>query len=75
MKEYRLTQALGGLSDELLLEASQITPKRRSASRWRKLTAVAAAVAIFFTALVLWPTDDEIITGPGLFVFRAYAAD
>ena len=74
MKEYRLTQALGGVSDDLLLEASQVTPKRRIATRWRRLTAVAAAVAIFFTALVLWPTQDEIVTGPGLFVVRAYAA-
>lgn len=79
MNGQELSRQLNGLPEEMIAEAMapvNDTSGKFSRSRvLRRLTAVAAAVAIFFTALVLWPTDDEFVTGPGLLTITAYAAD
>ena len=65
-----VTEIDGDLIEETAAPLARTFPKVL-----RRLTAVAAAVAIFFTALVLWPTDDEIITGPGLLTITVHAVE
>lgn len=59
MKEYKMTEALNGISDELLLEAAQMTKKRSNpAGKLLRVAAIAAAVAILITAVALWPKGE-----------------
>ncbi len=75
MKKYKMAEALNGISDELLLEAAQMTKKRSNpAGKLLRVAAIAAAVAILITAVALWPADENYVTGPGVLVVRAYAA-
>lgn len=75
MNEYILAEAMGGISDELLLEAAEMEKKRSVPIVLRRVAAIAAVLAILLTA-ALWPSAEEsYVTGPGLLVVRAYAAD
>lgn len=76
MKEYKMTEALNGISDELLLEAAQMTKKKPNRTiQILRIAAIAAAVAVLITAVSLWPAEENYITGPGLLVVRAYAVE
>lgn len=74
MHKYTLSQALGNISDDLLLEATQLPHKRGAGRIVRRLVAVAAVIAILLTAL-LWPSEEKYITGPGILAVTAYAWD
>lgn len=76
MNEYRLSKALGGVSDELLLEATEVKKKNTTGKRWLRIAAVAAAVLVLFAVLSFWPArDDGYVTGPGMLAVRIYAAE
>lgn len=76
MDEYRVSQALGNVSDDLLLEAAQITKKRTNRTvKILRAAAVAAALAILITALAFWPADENYVTELGVLVVTVYAAD
>ncbi len=76
MNEYRLAEALGGVSDGLVQEAVEVKKKNPWGRRLLRIAAAAAAVAILVTAAIgLWPREDGIITKPGLLTITAYAAD
>lgn len=68
-----LSQALGGISSEMVEEACACGNKRSRGRLWLRAAAVAATVAILLTAL-LWPRQDEngIVTAPGVLKVYAY---
>ena len=74
-----LSRHLGHLPDEMLEEAmapSNAFRKKHTTSRVLRVAAIAAVLAILLTALSFWPAREEgYITGPGLLVVRAHAAD
>ena len=76
MNEYRLAEALGGVSDGLLQEAAEVKKKNPWGKRLLRIAAAVAAVAILVTAAIgLWPQEENYITGPGLLVVRAFASE
>lgn len=67
-----LSQALGGISQEMVEEACVCGYKKNRRSILFRVAAVAATLAIILT-VALWPrkTEDGIVTAPG--VLKAYA--
>lgn len=74
-----MTEALNGISDDLLLEAAQMTKKKTSrTAKLLRVAAIAAALAILITAVAFWPAHEEpmemgFFVIPG--VIRVYAYD
>lgn len=71
-----LSEALGGIGDEKVMDSMQVyEKKRRHRSLWYRAAAVAATLAIVLTA-ALWPGKDnktgELITAPGILKVYAY---
>ena len=76
MKEYKLSEALGNMPDDLLLEATKIKRKNTAARRFLRVAAIAAVLALLLTVLGFWPVGEEnYVIGPGLLVVRAYGAE
>ena len=79
MYEETWSRAMNDISDSELESAMDFYHrKKRSAAMWKKVAAVAAAVAILVTALVFWPEstgteEPGIIAVPG--VMKVYACD
>ena len=59
MKEYKLSEALGNMPDDLLLEATKIKRKNTAARRFLRVAAIAAAVVILFWAVSLLPFGED----------------
>lgn len=57
MKDYRLTQALGSISDDLLLEATEVKKKRSMRGSLLRIAAVAAVLLVVCTLLLLNSQD------------------
>ena len=71
-----LVDAINGIEPALIEEAAE--PKTHPLQRrWVRVAAIAAALAILFTALTFWPSggEDGYITAPGLLTIRAYGAE
>ena len=69
-----LFDAVSGIDDDLIDEASITRPRTASKILWR-LVAAAAALAIVLTAL-LWPNGEkDYVTAPGLFSIFVQATD
>lgn len=78
MKGNDLSRQLSDLPEEMIAEAmapAKTIRRKHTTTRILRLTAIAAALAILITAVALWPTEENYITGPGVLVVRAYAAD
>ena len=68
-----LFDAVTDLDADLIEEAAE--PRTiRFPKRIRRIAAIAAVIAILMTAL-LWPSEENYITGPGVLVVRAYELD
>lgn len=73
-KNHRaLFDAVSGIDDDLIAEAAapKVLPFPK---RILRVAAIAAVIAILMTAL-LWPSEENYITGPGVLVVRAYEMD
>ena len=75
MKKYTVSKALGGLSDDLLLEALEFQKTRQPA--WKILRAAACLAAVIgLLAAMFWPgAEENIVIGPGILTVTVYAAD
>lgn len=75
-REYQkraLFDAVTNIDEDLIAEAA--APKTLTFPKYlRRFAAVAAVIAILLTTL-LWPVDENYVTGPGLFVVMAHAVD
>lgn len=72
MSEYKLSQAINDLPDDLLQEAEAV--KKPMRPLFRRVAAIAAVVAIVLCATLFWPeATEEIISMPG--VLKVYACD
>ena len=72
-----LSRQLNGLPEDMIAEAmapaDEPGRKHPLQRRWVRVAAIAAALAILFTALTFWPSGGEnYVTAPGFFVVRAY---
>lgn len=74
-----LSRQLSDLPEEMIAEAmapAKDIKRKHFTVRLLRAAAIAAAVAILLTALAFWPaSDEEYVTGPGVLVVTAYAAD
>lgn len=63
MKEYKMTEALNGISDDLLLEAAQMTKKKTNrAAKLLRVSAIAAALTILFLIASLLPIGGDPVS-------------
>ena len=71
-----LSEAMGGIADEKIMDAMQAYEKKKGhRNLWLRVASVAAALAIILTA-AFWPRkaeNGEIITAPG--IMRVYGYD
>ena len=68
-----LFDAITGIDEDLIDEAA--SPSRLHPARpILRVAAIAAVIALLMTAL-LWPTEENYVTGPGILIARAYALD
>ena len=68
-----LFDAITSIDEDLIDEAA--SPSRlHPASPILRVAAIAAVIALLMTAL-LWPTEENYVTGPGILIARAYALD
>lgn len=73
MSKFMLSNAMGNLPDDILQEAMEV--KKHTGRKWiLRAAACAAVLAILLTAL-LWPSEENYITGRGMITVRAYEAD
>lgn len=76
MNEYKLSEALGSVPDDLLLEATKVEKRSPVFRRVLRIAAcLALVVGLTMAALGLRPTKDGIVTGSGILTVTAYAAD
>lgn len=69
-----ISRALGGISDEMILDAADAyRRKRKGRAAWFRAAAAVVTVAILLAALS-WPGggEDEIVTAPGILKVYAY---
>ena len=76
MDEYRMSQVLGNVSDDLLLEAVEVRKKRSGAGKWVRLAAcLAVMVGLLAATLGLYSGGDDIVGLLGILTVSAYSAD
>ncbi len=69
-----LFDAVTNIDEDMIAETG--TPRLLTfPNNIKRVAAIAAALAILITAVALWPTEENYITGSGVLVVRAYAAD
>jgi len=78
MNSNQFSEALENISPPLIDSAAHAydhpRPHRRRNRILRRIAAIAAVIAILMTAL-LWPSEENYITGPGVLVVRAHGVD
>ena len=78
MNKQEFNEAFSGLhaSDALIRETLALNKPQKTNHRkiLQRVAACAAVLALLLTAL-LWPSEENYITGPGVLVVRAYADD
>ena len=71
-------QALENISEPMIEEAAQVYDraglKRRKTRNILRIAAIAAVLALLLTAL-LWPTEENYVTGPGMLSVHAHEVD
>ena len=73
MSKFMLSNAMGNIPDDMLMEAMEV--KKHTGRKWiLRVAACAAVLAILLTAL-LWPSEENYITGPGLIKVYAHEID
>lgn len=69
-----LFDAVTNIDEDMIAETG--TPRLLTfPNNIKRIAAIAAALAILITAVALWPTEENYITGSGVLVVRAYGAE
>ena len=70
----KMNAAMEQVTDDYLLEAEEYEKKSRPT--WVRFAAAAAVLALVIGAIAFWPAgEQDYVTGPGLLVIRANAAE
>lgn len=74
MSGEQISHALGSISDAALESAMDVYKRKQNRRGILRLTAIAAVIAILMTAL-LWPSEENYVTGPGVLTVYAHGVD